>query len=135
MVSEFKKNKRKDNRKEILFWVLLVILSVSLIGVLAVANVRMNKKRAEYTARIEALRKEIQQVEIKSEELKKDVAQAGSEEQLERIAREQLGLKSPGEEVVVITKEEEEKEEKGTEEKQDKNFWNPKTWWEWIMGE
>ena len=134
MVSEFKKNKRKSNRKEILFWVLLVILSVSLIGVLAVANVRMNKKRTNYNARIEALRKEIQQVESKSEELKKDVAQAGSKEQLERIAREQLGLKSPGEEVIVITREEEEKEKKEIEEKQDKNFWNPKTWWEWIIG-
>ena len=83
-----------------------------------------------FTARIESLRKEIQILEEKNKELKEEISQSGSEEYLEKVAREQLGLKAPGEEVIVINKEE--KEEQPEIKQNEKNFWNPKSWWEWL---
>ena len=134
MVAKFKKIRKRKFRKGNLFWILLLIIFVGLIGVLIVANVRINKKRAEYIDRIETLKKEIQEVEEKSEELKKGVSQAGSKEHLEKVAREQLGLKNPGEEVVVITKEEEESSSSAEATEDKGSFWNPKKWWELIKG-
>lgn len=75
------------------------------------------------TARIAALKEEIAILVQKNEELEKKKSQIESEEYLERVARDQLGFKKPGEEVVVVAKEKE-KEEEITEEK--------KTWWEKI---
>ncbi len=60
----------------------------------------------------------------------------GSREHLEKIAREQLGMKNPGEEVVVISKEEEDEfsSERSLEDEEKQTFWNPKYWWEWLKG-
>jgi len=133
MLAKFKKIRKKSFRRENLFWLLLLITFIGLIGALAVVNLKINKKRVQYIDRVETLKKEIQEVEKKNEELKKGVSQAGSKEHLEKVAREQLGLKNPGEEVVVIIKEEEESSSvEATEDKE--SFWDPKKWWEWIRG-
>ena len=136
MVAKFKKNEKKRFGKQGLFWILLLIMSVGLMAVLVVANMRMNEKRTQYISRIEILREKIQKVEKKAEELRKGVSQAGSKEHLERVAREQLGLKNPGEEVVVISKEEEESSaEVSEDEEEKKSFWNPEEWWKWLKGD
>ncbi len=93
------------------------------IGFLVTTNIKISRRRAELTNRIETLKQEIGILEGKKEELKEKISQAGSEEYLEKVARDQLDMKAPGEEVVVVTKEEEEKEE---EEKEKRG------WWEWI---
>lgn len=123
MVTKFKKKKKKSSRKNIFFSILLGISLLLIIGFLINTNLKIRQRRAKLLARIEALKQEIQILEEKNKELKENVSQAGTEEYLERVAREELGLKAPGEEVVVIS-EEIEKEEEIEEEK--------KTWWEWI---
>lgn len=128
MVAKFRKIRKASSRKDIFFSVCLIIIFVGLIGVLIATNLKINKKRAQLISRMEALKKEIQILEERNRELRENISQAGSKEHLEKVAREQLGLKSPGEEVVVITKEEEEKQEEEEKEKswweQMKNFWN-----------
>ena len=111
MVAKFRKIRKKSSRKDIFFSVLLLVLFFGLIIVLIITNVKISRRRAQLNSRIEALKKEVQILEQKNVELEDDVSQAGSREHLEKVAREQLGLKAPGEEVVVITKEEEEKEQ------------------------
>ena len=123
MVSRFKKNKKRNPRRNIFFSILLGTLLVLVIGFLVTTNIKISRRRAELTNRIETLKQEIGILEGKKEELKEKISQAGSEEYLEKVARDQLDMKAPGEEVVVVTKEEEEKEE---EEKEKRG------WWEWI---
>ena len=93
------------------------------IGFLITTNIKISRRRAELTNRIETLKQEIGILEGKKEELKEKISQAGSEEYLEEVARDQLDMKAPGEEVVVVTKKEEKKEDEDQENR---------GWWEWI---
>lgn len=54
------------------------------------------------SAKIESLKKEIQQREEKNSQLKLGTSQSQSQDYLEKVARENLDLKKPGEEVVVV---------------------------------
>ena len=130
MLSKFKKNKKASFFRDLFFSVFIIIFILLIVGFFIITNWKINKKRAVLTARVESLRKEIQILEEKNKELKEEISQSGSEEYLEKVAREQLGLKAPGEEVVVINKEE--KEEQPEIKQNEKNFWNPKSWWEWL---
>ena len=130
MIAESKKNKKKY--KETLFSILIVVLFIGLILFLIISNVRVNKKRAQYLSKIESIKEEIRILEEKNKELRENASNAESEEHLEQVAREQLGMKSPGEEVVVITKEDDKEDIEET--KEEKNYWNPKNWWDWLTG-
>lgn len=135
MIPESNKIKKGKSFKDKFSTILIVVISVGLIGTLLVSNIRMNKKRARYNTQIETLKDQIQNIEKKTAEIRKGVSEAGSDDQLEKVAREQLGLKAPGEEVVIITREDED-ESSFTSEVQEKkrNSWSPKTWWSWIRG-
>lgn len=131
MLTKFKKKKKRGKYKDMVFPVFMIIVFVTLIVVLVTANVKITKKRARLTSQINILKQEIQTLEQRNKDLGAGLSQSGSEEHLEKVAREQLDLKKPGEEVVVIAKEQDqEKEQEEPEEK--KNSWNPKYWWEWI---
>ena len=105
--------------------VVIVILSLVAVGFLVKTNVKINRKRAELLSRIESLTAEIQIAEQKNQELKSKISQSESSDYLEKVAREQLNMKKPGEEIVVITKE----ETQGSSEKE-KSFWQK--FWEKI---
>jgi len=124
MVAKFKKNRKRKSSRNIFFSILLGVLLLLFIGFLVVTNLKISRRRAELTAKIAVLKEKIQILEQKKEELKENISQAGSEEYLERVAREELGLKASGEEVVVITKEDGGEEKELEEEK--------KSWWEKI---
>ncbi len=124
MVSQFRKNKKRNPGKDIFFSILLGVLLVLVIGFLIVTNIKINRQRTELTDRIATLKQEIGILEGKREELKEKISQAGSEEYLEKVARDQLDMKAPGEEVIVITKGDEEEKEEEEKEK--------RGWWEWI---
>lgn len=128
MVAKFKKIGKARPRKNIFFPILLGVVLLLVIGFFVVTNIRISQRRAKLTARIESLKKEIQILEEKKTQLQEKISQAGSKEYLEKVAREQLGLKAPGEEVVVVTKEQEKEKETAEE----KSFWSPQGWWEWL---
>ena len=123
MLSKFKKNKKVGSWKNVFFSILLGIATLLVIVFLFFTNWKINQRRAILTARIAAIREEIAILVQKNEELEKKKSQIENEEYLEKVARDQLGLKKPGEEVVVVAKEKE-KEEEITEEK--------KSLWEWL---
>lgn len=123
MVAKFKKTKKRTFQT-IFFSIILAVLIVMIASFLIISNWKMNQRRAELRTKIEELKKEIQILEEKNKELEAGISQVETREYLEKVAKEQLNLKNPGEEVVVITKEEglekERKEEK-------KSFWQ-KIW-------
>ena len=96
-------------------------------GFLIFTNVNIARRRAELTERAEELRKEIQILEQKNQELQAKIIQAEELDFLEEKAREKLGLKRPGEEVIVILPIEEDVEEPVEEEK---SFWEKI--WNWF---
>lgn len=119
-----RKSKKKKSFQVILFSVLFCLSAIALAAFLIISNLRINKKREGLISQIKVLKEEIQILEGKNEQLKAGVDQTQSESYLEKEARERLGLKKPGEEVVAIKQlapEEPEEVEK------EKSFWE-KVW-------
>jgi len=90
------------------------------ISFLIFSNLKINKKRVELNVRIENLKKGIKVLEREKQDLSAKIFQVGTEDYLEKEARERFNLKKPGEEVVVILSPEEGQEEKLGEQK---SFW------------
>ena len=121
MITKDRKTK-KGSRQNIFFSVLLGVLLLVVVGFLIVSNWRINQKRAEYQAQIEALQAELQALEIKRQQLQAQIFQTSEGEYLEEQARETFNLKKPGEEVVTVLPAEEE-----TTGESEKGFWG-KVW-------
>ena len=139
MIAKIKKNRNRDrtrNRRKnkakqisLFFYILISFLVLLITGFLIFTNVNIARRRAELTERAEELRKEIQILEQKNQELQAKIARVGEPDFLEEKAREKLGLKKPGEEVVVILPIKEEVEEL-VEVEEEKNFWQKI--WNWF---
>jgi cell division protein FtsB len=91
---------------------------------LVVSNWRINQRKSELISRIESLKEEIQTLEGKRAELLAGIDMSQSEENKEKVAKDQLGLKKPGEEVVSIKQEQ---NEEGVKQEEKKSFWQ-KIW-------
>lgn len=100
-----------------------VLLFIFVIGFLFITNWKIKQRRVELTNRIETLKQEVAILEEKNQEIKERISQSGKEEYLEEVARDQLGLKAPGEEVLVVKKESSFAEALEDEEEE-------KSWWE-----
>jgi len=116
-----KRRKKKKSFQEIFLSVLFVFFTLAIIGLLTVSNLKIRERRKELLSQIETLEKEIQNVEKKNQELKAGISESQTEDYLEKEAREKLGLKKPGEEVVAIKKIQ--SEEKQKEQKEEKSLW------------
>jgi cell division protein FtsL len=131
MISKSKKNK-KGSYQEIAFSIFLVVLVVLGVSFLAISNWKINQRRQELISQINKLEEEIKQKEQQNLELKAGVSQITDQGYLEQEAREKLGLKKPGEEVVSVQKVETEQNKTEEIKKETTNSWNPKNWWDWI---
>ena len=116
-----KKSKKKKSLQTIFFTILFCFFGLSLAILLIVSNSRIQQRRKELISQIEILKKEIQQLEERNVQLKSSISQSLTQDFLEKEARERLGLKKPGEEVVVIKKIQSEEEAKELEE--EKTLW------------
>jgi cell division protein FtsB len=107
---------RKNSLQTIFFSILIGGLLVSAIGFLIFSNLKISQRRTELTTRIEDLKKEIQILEKKNQELRAGIIQTENESYWEEKIREQ-GYKKAGEEqVVVLPPEEGEEGETGGQE-------------------
>lgn len=89
---------------------------------MTVSNFKTLKRRAELNVWIEGTKKELQVLEQKNKDLTSGISLSGTTEYLEKVAKEQLGLKKQGEELVVINRKEGEPGKKA-EAPAEKNWW------------
>jgi len=126
-------NSRRSKKRAwqtVFFSIFLVFLAIGVIGFLVITNWRIGQKRAEIQEKIEALKKEIGSLEEKTAFLRAGISQTESKDyQTERLYREGYFEKGAIPVVVLPNGEQANKEEKISEEK---NFWNPQNWWEWL---
>ena len=111
MISKRKNFKRGDFFESKFLVVILGVLFICLIGFLIISNIRINERRAELQTQAEYLRKEIQILEEKKEKLETGILEVKTKDYIEREARDRLGLKKPGEEVVVVLPPEEKQQD------------------------
>lgn len=123
MIAKNKKIKKDDRGQDIFFSVFLAILFLGIIGYLIVSGNRIKSERAEMVGKIEALKKEIHDLEQQNNNLQSGISQATSTAYQEEKMREQ-GYQRPGEQNVVVVPPEK-KLEVPAEEK--------KSWWERFL--
>ena len=121
----------KKNKQSLFFSVALLAALLFVVGFLVFTNWKVSQKRERMTARIEMLKNEINKLESKNEQMREEISESGTPEHLERVAREDLGLKVSGEEVVIINNQD--KNELSHEEEGKKPVWDPRSWWEWLI--
>lgn len=118
--SSLRRKKAGSSLQTIFFSIFLGILILAAIGFLVFSNLQINKRRTELTLRLESLKKEIEILVEKNQELTAKIPQVQKESYLEKEARERLNLKKPGEEMVVVLSPDKSEEEKPEEQK---SFW------------
>ena len=111
-----KVKKIKSPYQSLIFSTLLGILASGVIGFLVISTWKINQRRAELTARIEALKKEIQILEEKNAALKAGITQTESEDYWKEKLYQQ-GYVEKGEKQVVVLPPKGSEEEKTEQEK------------------
>jgi len=131
MIAKKRRKKKKEDLKNTIFLIFLGLTFLVLLFLSVYSNIRISKKRSYYLQQIKELKKEIEAAKKQKEAMQKILNRAESREYLEEIAREQFGLKAPGENVVIVSKEEEDNLEgkKGNKQEKEKiKIWDPRTW-------
>ena len=115
MIAKNRKIKKGKRFQNIFFSVLIGVFLFAVIGFFVVSNLRISQKRGELVEKIEELKKEVQLMEERNEQLKSGITQTESDAYWEAKLREQ-GYKKPGEEAIVVIPPEE-KNDSGSGEK------------------
>ena len=99
MVADFKKNKKSGALTFFLRYGGVVVLLVVFIG-LIVANVKIFKKKQELTSQVDNLKKQVQEIQVKNQDLKEGITKIDDIQYMEKVAREELDLQKQDEHVV-----------------------------------
>jgi len=91
---------------------LSILAFAFLIIVLLDANIKIFKEKNKSQKELEKIEKAIEAETKEKDRYNFELGKTDSSEYLEKIAREELGLQKPGEQVIIIKKQEELKEEK-----------------------
>lgn len=92
--------KERGKNRRMQPWILIVIFIVLWVGFNFAKNAVGNYKLRQD---IIALERRLQVLELRGEELQKEIVNWQSPENIERVAREELGLVKPGEVVYILT--------------------------------
>lgn len=98
--NEKKAYRVKKKRKKMGFWTKLVILLI--LGYFAVAFYQQSVERRELAGEIEGLRQEKAEIEARIEGLQEVLEKGDTDEAIEKLARENLMMKKPGERIYVL---------------------------------
>lgn len=111
------KRKRRTKKEKIQTRIFSAILGVSIFiiaGFLIFSNWKIAKKRNELLLKIDSLKKQIQIIQIRNEQLKSGISESEKQSYWEARIREQ-GYQKPGETAVVIKKQEPEEQAQETQ--------------------
>ncbi len=103
MVSDFLRKQKRDPRRQ-LFIIMGGVFILFIVIVLVIANVKIYQKKQKYITQIEDLKKKIQELQDKKVSLNEGIQNANNQIYIEKVAREELDLQKPGENVVSFIK-------------------------------
>lgn len=110
MIAKTKFFKRGGSRHNIFLYLIYGSLALIVVVFLVYTNINISQKRKALEAQRDALEKEIEALEEKNRQLQDEASRQQTESFLEDEAREKLGFKKPGEEVVMVLPPEEKEE-------------------------
>ena len=103
------KRKKKKKSSPLIYIGIVALLGISIL--LVVFNLNIWKHRQESGEHVARVKSEFDRLSQEREKLEKEALLQDVEEEIERIAREDLLLRKEGESVILISREEDEEEE------------------------
>jgi cell division protein DivIC len=128
MVSNLNKKQKREFSPERFFLKIGGILFLIIAVVLIFINFQMFKKKQQLAFQIEDYKKQIGELESRSEILKEEIINSDNPDYIEKIAREESDMQKPGEKVVSFVEQNPQQKEAQTQE----NLWNSNFWFSWI---
>lgn len=125
MISDFKKKQNRPFKRFLL--ILGGILTLMVVILLVVANIKIYYKKKNLFSQIESLKGRVESIKNENENLRQGISDTNKEEYIEKVAREQLDLQKPGEKVVSFIKEDNQQQQN---EEGEKNIFQ--VWFDWI---
>ena len=109
MLTKFRRNKKDNKKMRNLVSILLFVSSgaavLLIMALLIIGNIRINEKRNELNAKVDLLKKQIQEFQEKEEFLKSQILEIGGDEWLEQKGRDFLDFQKEGEKTFIIKEE------------------------------
>jgi len=109
MLTKFRRNKKDNKKIKNLFSIVVFISSgaavLLIMALLIIGNIRINEKRNELNAKVDLLKKQIQESQEKEEFLKSQILEVQGDEWLEQQLRDFLDFKGEGEKAFIIKEE------------------------------
>ena len=105
MLTKFKRNKKVKNLVSIVIFISSGAVVLLIMALLIIGNIKINEKRNELNAKVDLLKKQIQEFEEKEKFLRSQILEAGGEEWLEQKGRDFLDFQKEGEKTVIIKEE------------------------------
>ena len=90
----------KKKRKKIGFWTKVVVLVIG--GYFIMSFFQQSVEKRELDAQMDSLLKEQQQIEARIEGLQRILDKGDTDESIEKLARENLTMKKPGERIYIL---------------------------------
>lgn len=131
MIPKFKKIGKRSKFRTILFSILLLLFVFGTTAFLIFKNVEISKQKNKLGLQVSNLQKDIESLEKRGGILEQGISQVGNDEYVEKIAREELGLKKQDENVVgfILPQDQQNPGQNG----QVKNsLWDFNKIWQWI---
>ena len=114
-----KRGKKRTRKTASLIFLGVLVFSLAIF--LFISNWRISQRRTKLYSQIELLERQIQHLIEENIRIEEEIAFTEEEDFLARIAREGLGLKKPGEQVIIVLPPEE--IEPKEQEQVEKSFW------------
>ncbi len=99
MLADFKGKKKRE--RDYIFIAIAALIFLVCCGFI-IADIKIYRKKQKYITQIENLQKQVEDARIKNENLKANIENMNSQQYVEDVAREELGFKKQGENVVAF---------------------------------
>lgn len=102
MIADFNKKQKRADKKNKFPIFCGVVLCLIVLGLLAVANIKMYQKKQELNKQLSNLKSQAEEIKKSNSQLEEGILKADNQEYIEKVAREQLDLQKENEKVTVF---------------------------------
>ena len=105
MLTKFRRNRKVKNLISIVIFISSGAVVLLIMALLIIGNIRINEKRNELNAKVDLLKKQIQEFQEKEEFLKSQILEVQGDEWLEQQLRDFRDFQKEGEKTFIIKEE------------------------------
>lgn len=92
----------RPNKRTQKYWLFVNLILLALLGLFVYLNIRLSHQKQALKTREKAWQKKLDQLRTERQQLLSEISASQTKQYLEKVARDQLNLRQPGEKVVAF---------------------------------